>query len=173
MNTNPIIKQALTDTKAKRDEALKNAQVMLEKAFEPKVLEMLEEQAEGDRKQEEIDEMIEELENDVDMDISSEFDCGSIRKKEPKKSSFISNLIVSLSREKINSQRQMTCRFQKLAGIRTMTPAARLTIGKQIFDLQEIPPWYDVIRYKLCGCKFEIPVKCNDIPTILYNEVKT
>ncbi len=92
-----------------------------------------------------IEEIIEELEEESDYVAKA------------KKSSFIQNLITSFYRQKPN---MMVLRFQKLAGITKVNPAARLTIGKDTFDLTEIPPWYNILRYTLCGFKFEIPSKC-------------
>jgi hypothetical protein len=50
----------------------------------------------------------------------------------------------------------MRYRFQKLAGIIGDKTLASLTLpnGSKI-KFTELPPWYDVLRYKICGFKYE------------------
>ena len=91
-----------------------------------------------------IDELIEELENED----------GVVEEQE--KPSFIQYLKASFRRKTINRRNAMRCRFQKLAGITQFVPPATLTIGNTTVGLSEIPPWYDVLRYKLCGFKYQI-----------------
>ena len=140
MNTitnNPIIKQALDDTKALRDNAPKNGNIF----FDDITVKL---PCQPGSKREEIDDLIDELESDDEP-------------LKVKKSSFFQNLMISWNQEKPCPCR---CRFQQLAGIHEIKPKAKLIIGKQTFDLSENPQWYDVIRYKICGIKLEIPSKC-------------
>jgi hypothetical protein len=97
----------------------------------------------------ELDELVQELESENEEIIDAD-------NEEPKKSSFVSNLFRSFQRDKINTRQLMITRFQTLAGIQVTTPVAKITVGNQTFDLKEMPKWYDVVRYKLCGIKFEI-----------------
>ncbi len=47
-------------------------------------------------------------------------------------------------------------RFQKLAGIIGSKTVASLTLPNGVkTTFTELPPWYDVIRYKVCGFKYE------------------
>ena len=143
-----LYEEAVKDAKAVRQQALANAKNVLESAFVEQKSSMditIKLPCQDGLSGEEIDEIIEELESEVD------------EPPKDKKPSFFHNLMLSIYRQKPNPLR---CRFQKLAGITKIEPKAKLTIGNNTFDLQEIPPWYDVIRYKLCGFKFEIPSKC-------------
>ena len=133
---------------ALRQQAFANAKDVLESAFEEQKSSMditIKLPCQEGVNREEVDEIIDELESEMD------------EPSKDKKPSFFHNLMLSIYRQKPSPLR---CRFQKLAGITKVEPAAKLTIGNNTFDLQEIPPWYDVIRYKLCGFKFEIPNKC-------------
>jgi hypothetical protein len=94
-----------------------------------------------------IDELLDELEEEVSGEPI----------KKVKKPSFIQNLVASFYRQKPSTMR---CRFQKLAGIMKVEPAAKLTIGNNMVELSEIPAWYNMLRYTLCGFKLEIPNKC-------------
>ena len=143
-----LYEEAVKDAKAVRQQALANAKDVLESAFEEQKSSMditIKLPCQDGVSGEEIDEIIDELESEMD------------EPSKDKKPSFFHNLMLSIYRQKPNPLR---CRFQKLAGITKIEPKAKLTIGNNTFDLQEIPPWYDVIRYKLCGFKFEIPSKC-------------
>lgn len=154
-----LFDEAIDETKAQRAEAKNNARVALEKGFVPEYNRMFggnlkEEQMENEGvkisysvNEEDIDEILTELEEEV---------SGKPVKK-VKKPSFIQNLVASFYRQKPST---MVCRFQKLAGITKVEPAAKLTIGNNVVELSEIPPWYNILRYTLCGFKFEIPNKC-------------
>ena len=84
----------------------------------------------------------------------------SPKQEDIKKPSFIQNLIASFHRDRINNHQYIKCRFQKLAGISPTTTVAKLTISNTTFDLMKIPPWYDIIRFKICGFKYEVVYKC-------------
>ena len=86
-------------------------------------------------------------------------DTGSVE-QENTQPSFFQNLSHSLNRETINKRNTFKNRFRLLVGIKTSPEVARLTIKEGVsVDLLEIPKWYDVIRYKLCGFKYEVLVE--------------
>lgn len=93
-----------------------------------------------------LDELLSELEEEV-----SETPAEKV-----KKPSFAQTFIASFYRQKPSP---MVMKFQKLAGITKTEPAAKLTIGNNTFELPEIPAWYNMLRYTLCGFKLEIPNK--------------
>jgi len=74
-----------------------------------------------------------------------------------KNTSFIQNLIQSLSYKK-SSTNGLKYRFQKMAGIKSVdtTSISKLTIDDKTIGFDYIPKWYNIIRYKVCGFKFEI-----------------
>jgi hypothetical protein len=155
-----LYEEAVKDAKAVRQQALANAKNVLESAFVEQKSSMditIKLPCQDGLSGEEIDEIIEELESEEIDEIIEELESEVDEPPKDKKPSFFHNLMLSIYRKKPNPLR---CRFQKLAGITKIEPKAKLTIGNNTFDLQEIPPWYDVIRYKLCGFKFEIPSKC-------------
>jgi hypothetical protein len=123
----------------------KNAMKKMVDRLDKRVAESKKEQADDTIDETELDEVIDELETEGELEF----------KEEPKKSSFINNIISSFHRNKINGQIMMRRRFQALAGI-PPTPAAQLTIGDKTFDLMELSPWYDIVRFKLCGFKYVI-----------------
>lgn len=96
-----------------------------------------------------LDELIDELEEEIRGEP-----------EEVKSPSLFENLRPSFNRKKLNNGHAMRCRFQKLAGIARVSPAATLTIGDNKFELSQIPPWYDVLRYKICGFKYEVTCQC-------------
>jgi hypothetical protein len=102
---------------------------------------------------------IKELDTDVETnldeliaELEAESDGVEICEK-PKKPSFIQTLITSWSCRKHYPMRD---RFQKLAGINKVLPVAQLTIGDKTIPMDKVSPWYDIIRYKLCGFSYEI-----------------
>jgi hypothetical protein len=155
-----LYEEAIKDAKAVRKQALANAKDVLESAFKEQKSSMditIKLPCQDGLTREAVDELIDELESEEIDEIIDELESEVDELPKTKKSSFFHNLMLSFYRQKPNPMR---CRFQKLAGITKVEPKAKLTIGNNTFDLQEIPPWYDVIRYKLCGFKFEILSKC-------------
>jgi hypothetical protein len=129
-----------------RHEALTNAKKTLMEAFTPAYNQML-----GEKLREEEEGLTESDLDEVLSDLENE--CFNGPTENRKKPSFIQNMVASFYRQKPSTLR---CRFQKLAGITKIEPAAKLTIGTNTFELSEIPPWYNILRYTLCGFKFEI-----------------
>lgn len=107
---------------------------------------------------EEIDELIRELEAEAKDESSN---CCEVKE----------NKIVQVSKSegctsvwrnfwkswnRVPKKDMMRYRFQKLAGIINNKTIASLTLpnGTRItFD--ELPHWWDVVRYKICGFKYE------------------
>ena len=103
-----------------------------------------------------VDELEEFTSDDLDgilYEFEEEVSGKPVKKiKEP---SFVQNMVASFYRQKPSTMR---FRFQKLAGIK-VEPAAKLIIGNNTVELSEIPAWYNMLRYTLCGFKLEIPTK--------------
>lgn len=116
---------------------------------------------------EELDEVITELEQEVSYDDSTresfvednekaqkemEKECKK-RAKRNDPSAFWRNFWYCLYKPWRKSE--MVKKFQKLAGI-TPDCVARVTVNKTQIEFVELPMWYDVIRYKVCGFKLEV-----------------
>lgn len=95
-----------------------------------------------------LDELLTELKNEVDTEVDPQV------KYEKSCQSFLLNLKRSWNR--VPSKDLMRYRFQKLAGIINNKTLASLTLpnGTRI-TFEELPHWWDVIRYKICGFKYE------------------
>lgn len=147
IDVDPVIKTLMTQ-KGKHMEM--NEDVLREAIADAKT----ERDAEDEKiTREALDELIEELENE---DSTEE-----VKAEPPKeKSSFIQDLVTSWHRDKINGGQAMRCRFQKLAGIVPQIPPATLTVGDTTVGLSEIPHWFEVIKYKLCGFKYRVTRQC-------------
>ena len=94
--------------------------------------------------EQEIDELIDELEGETQDKAYEKQVCRS----------FFLNFWRSWTR--IPRKEYMRYRFQKLAGIIHNKTLAALTLptGDRI-TFVELPSWYDVLKYKLCGFKYE------------------
>jgi hypothetical protein len=93
-----------------------------------------------------VNEIIQELETEGETNKQVKYDkcCRS----------FLLNLKHSWNR--VPKKDTMRYRFQQLAGIINNKAIASLTLpsGSRItFD--ELPHWWDVVRYKICGFKYE------------------
>ena len=95
-----------------------------------------------------LDELIEELEAEVDGETNPQV------KYDKSCRSFLLNLKRSWNR--VPKKELMRYRFQKLAGIIDNKTLAALTLpdGTRI-TFKELPHWWDVVRYKICGFKYE------------------
>ena len=126
-----------------RKEALENAKVLLTDVFSGAFENMKkrEENKEVEVTSDELDDLIHELENENIVSTSN------------KPQSFWSNLKKSWNKPKNVSIKH---RFQKLAGIVDNKTLAVLTLptGVQVKFI-ELPSWKDVIKYKMCGFKYE------------------
>lgn len=141
-----VLREAIADAKAVRLGSRGKMDESLEKEFAEKLKEVTDDE---NVSEDELDELIEELENE-----------DSPKETPKEKSSFIQDLVTSWHRDKINGNQNMRCRFQKLAGIVPRIPPATLTIGDTTVGLSEIPHWYDVLKYKLCGFKYRVTRQC-------------
>lgn len=97
-----------------------------------------------------IDELIRELEAE-----SGEEEEDVLQVSKPKPCcSFAQNFVRSWTRPKPESQ--MVFRFKKLAGIINDKIVASLTLpsGERV-EFKSLPHWWDVIRYKIAGFKYE------------------
>lgn len=95
-----------------------------------------------------LDELIQELETEIDGETNEQVkDDKSCR-------SFLLNLKRSWTR--VPKKELMRYRFQQLAGIIDNKTLASLTLpeGTRI-TFKELPHWWDVVRYKICGFKYE------------------
>ena len=93
---------------------------------------------------EEIHELLDELKEEEEIKEYKQQICHS----------FFLNFWRSWTR--VPQKEHMRYRFQKLAGIIGNKTLASLSLPngtKSTFT--ELPPWYDVIRYKICGFKYE------------------
>ena len=99
--------------------------------------------AENDVTEVELDELIHDLENESDEPV--------IKTKRPP---FWKNLRRSWTKPK--PERQMAVRFQQLAGIITNKDVAALILpdGRRI-EFKKLPSWKDVIRFKIAGLTYE------------------
>jgi hypothetical protein len=134
-----LLQDAIDDAVAVRKEAMANAQKALEEAFGEKLGNV------DDLDDSDLDTLVNELEKEIEEP--------PVKKK---KTSFFNNLIISICAKRVQQKSDMVTRFQRLAGIKTINPAAKLTIGNNTFDLSEIPPWYNILRFRLCGFKLVI-----------------
>ena len=152
-----VMAACITEAKNQRAEALKNAKAALEEAFPEHSATISQKIEEDGVTKEDLDEMIDELESGIATITST---TSTDEEVEIKKPSFFQNLSSSLHRGKINERNNFKNRFRLLAGINTSPAVARLTIKEGVaVDLTEIPKWYDIIRYKLCGFKYEVLVE--------------
>lgn len=97
-----------------------------------------------------IDELIRELEAE-----SGEEEEDVLQVSKPKPCcSFAQNFVRSWTKPKPESQ--MVFRFKKLAGIINDKVVASLTLptGERV-EFKSLPHWWDVIRFKLAGFKYE------------------
>ena len=94
---------------------------------------------------EDIDEIVDELEKEIRI--------SPLLDDRPACKSFWKNIRKSLTG--VPKGESMRYRFQKLAGIIGDKAVASLFINGQRVELTELPRWYDVIRFKLCGFKYE------------------
>lgn len=146
-----LVESCITEAKQQREDALNKAKIALEEAFPERNVTITKKVAEDGVTTEDLDGMIDEL--------AVSADTGSIE-QENTQPSFFQNLSHSLNRKTINGRNTFKNRFRLLAGIKTSPAVARLTIKEGVVvDLMEIPKWYDVIRYKLCGFKYEVLVE--------------
>lgn len=95
-----------------------------------------------------LDELIQELEAEVDGETDEQVKYNKSCR------SFLLNLKRSWNR--VPKKDTMRYRFQQLAGIIDNKTMASLTLpeGTRI-AFKELPHWWDVIRYKICGFKYE------------------
>lgn len=95
-----------------------------------------------------LDELIQELETEVEKEPDKQV------KRDKCCRLFLSNLMRSWNR--VSKKDQMRYRFWKLAGIIDNKTLASLTLpnGSRI-TFKELPHWWDVVRYKICGFKYE------------------
>jgi len=95
-----------------------------------------------------LDEIIQELEREVDGETDEQVKYNKSCR------SFLLNLKRSWNR--VPKKELMRYRFQKLAGIIDNKTLAALTLpdGTRI-TFKELPHWWDVVRYKICGFKYE------------------
>lgn len=152
-----LMKACITEAKVQRTEALKNAKVTLEEAF-PERSETINKKVEEDGvTKEDLDEMVDELASESNSTTTTTTDSEESQSTQP---SFYESLSPSFYRKKINERNNFKNRLRLLAGIKASPSVARLTIKEGVVvDLIEIPKWYDVIRYKLCGFKYEVLVE--------------
>lgn len=96
----------------------------------------------------ELDGLIRELEAEADEETNEQV------KYNKSCQSFLLNLRRSWNR--VPKKDMMRYRFQKLAGIINNKTLASLTLpdGTRI-TFEELPHWWDVVRYKICGFKYE------------------
>jgi len=143
MNNEKVFEEAIQDARDVYGTALKNAKTALQEVFDE----------EHEATEQDIDEVITELENEVNTSDIKEEKKAKKRQKRNDPSAFWKNLWYVLYKPWRKSE--MVKKFQKLAGI-TPDCVARVTINKTQIEFIELPKWYDVIRYKLCGFKLEI-----------------
>jgi hypothetical protein len=95
-----------------------------------------------------LDELIQELEAEVDGETDEQVKYNKSCR------SFLLNFKRSWNR--VPKKELMRYRFQKLAGIIDNKTMASLTLpeGTRI-TFKELPHWWDVVRYKICGFKYE------------------
>lgn len=97
----------------------------------------------------ELDELIDELQGEVDLVEEPK----TTSNNNTTTTSFWKNLQRSWYRK---PKTTMAMRFQKLAGIVDNKIVAVLTLPSgQRVEFKELPSWKDVIRYKICGFKYE------------------
>ncbi len=91
-----------------------------------------------------LDELIQEVEEETQANPTYDNHCRS----------FLLNLKRSWRR--VPPQDVMRRRFQKLAGIINNKTLAALTLPSgQRITFDELPHWWGVVRYKVCGFKYE------------------
>lgn len=156
MNTE--IKEIINDIKNKRHDTLQDAKKALEEAFTPIYKRMFNEKMIEEERiitlpcQKKDENITPEESGDVSNELKS-----PINQDIKKKSSFIDNFIFSLYRKRHNDEFGMKHRFQILSNIKTDPAVAKLKLKDNIVvNLTEIPHWYDIIRYKVCGFEYEI-----------------
>ena len=95
-----------------------------------------------------LDELIEALEGEVDEETDEQVKYNKSCR------SFLLNLKRSWNR--VPKKETLRYRFQQLAGIIDNKTLASLTLpeGTRI-TFKELPHWWDVVRYKICGFKYE------------------
>jgi hypothetical protein len=95
-----------------------------------------------------LDELIQELEAETEGETDEQVKYDKCCR------SFLLNLKRSWNR--VPKKELMRYRFQKLAGIIDNKTLAALTLpdGTRI-TFKELPHWWDVVRYKICGFKYE------------------
>ena len=169
---NELLESCTEDINKSRIEALKNAKNVLEEAFPEKynatfIQKFKEARPAVFADEEEFESKFKISSEDVSEaeDVDDQWndwneDVKEGPEEEKKNPSFFQNLFDSFHRNKINQRHSMICRFQKLAGINVPKPLAILTIGENEFQLSKIPPWYDIIRFKVCGFKYETITPC-------------
>lgn len=95
-----------------------------------------------------LDEIIQELETEIEGETNEQV------KYDKSCRSFLLNLKRSWNR--VSKKELMRYRFQKLAGIIDNKTMAALTFPNgQRITFKEFPHWWDVVRYKICGFKYE------------------
>jgi|ERR1035437_302370 hypothetical protein len=165
--------EIISDTKKVKDQAMKNSKDALNETFGEKYKEIIDEKLNQETKvsevsEQEIDEVISELENEVSKEPtknSMEFSEENLfvdentysKSKSDKKPTFFQILSLSIHRKHINNSIRFRRRMQKRTGIEIDNTVAILTLKEGIVvNLTEIPLWYDFLRYKLCGFKYEV-----------------
>jgi hypothetical protein len=148
-----LMESCITEAKQQREDALNKAKAALEEAFPERNVTIIKKVAEEGVTTGDLDEMIDEL-------ASGDNSVSGSAESENTQPSFYQSLSPSFDRKKINERTNFKNRLRLLAGIKTSPAVARLTIKEGVsVDLLEIPKWYDVIRYKLCGFKYEVLVE--------------
>lgn len=99
---------------------------------------------------------LDEILNELEQEIKNEVEVNVVETELPPKKSqnrFLRNLKYCIYRPRLS---KLAIHFQRLAGIKPDF-VATVTLPNDIrVELQELPKWYDVIRYQVCGFKLKI-----------------